>query len=405
MGFAKEQFERGFTSPGEKYVCKNCFGDYAIQQFIENEAKYLECSYCGSISDEEPIAAHIEGVIEFILDGIETEWGDPANSVSWEGGWVGATIISTYDILQEVELEIGKDELFDDILHSIHQGEWCQIDPYGLTLQEEWYYDWEEFSNQVKHQVRYVFFNIPQNQSAEHNIKKQPYEVLAKIGEIVNELGLINKLSKGTTIFRCRNNKADEKFTTVDELGPPSAHEAKYANRMSPAGIPMFYGSFDEETAISETYDEDHEFTTVAAFDTLKSFRVLDLNNLPPIPSLFDQSTNYLRPVTIFMHLFLNDLSKPIDKKDRAHIEYVPTQIVTEYFRHIFHDQNGEPIKGILYPSSRNSGGVSCVLFIEKENCIQDNIMREFESPWQKAEAFFSMDSSSIKIKRINPKS
>jgi hypothetical protein len=408
MGIAKELFESGISSPGEKYVCWKCFGDYAIQEFIKNEAKYLSCDYCERTSSREPIAAHINDVIGFILDGIETEWGDPANSMSWEskeGGYIGE-VTDIYSLLMEIDLGIDNDELFDDIAKSIMQTEWCQIDPYGLTPQEEWYYDWNEFSDQLKHHVRYVFFNIPQNEMGEHNIKKQPYEVLAKIGEIVNELDLIKNLSKKeTTIFRCRNNNADENFTTVDELGPPSAHEAKYANRMSPAGIPMFYGSFDEQTAISETYDEDHEFTTVAAFDTLKSFRVLDLNNLPPIPSLFDQSDNYLRPARIFMHLFLNDLSKPIDKKDRAHIEYVPTQVVTEYFRHIYHDQNGEPINGILYPSSRHSGGVSCVLFIEKENCIQDNIMREFEFPWQKAEAFVSMDSSSIKIKRINPKS
>jgi len=406
MGNAKELYERGISSPGDKYVCWKCFGDYAIKEFIKNEAKYLSCDYCKGTSRNKPIAAHINDVIEFILDGIETEWGDPANSMSYEskeGGYIG-TVTDIYSLLSEIDLGIDNDNLFDDIAKSVTQTEWCEIDPYGLTPQEEWYYDWEEFSVQVNHHVRYVFFNIPQNEVEQHNIKKQPYEVLAKIGEIANELGLIRNLSKKSTIFRCRNNKADEKFTSVDELGPPSAHEAKYANRMSPAGIPMFYGSFDEETAILETHDEDHEFTTVAAFDTLKSFRVLDLNKIPAIPSLFDQSNNYKRPIIIFMRLFLNDLSKPIDKKDRAHIEYVPTQVVTEYFRHIFRDENGEPIKGILYPSSRNSGGVSCVLFIEKEYCIQDNIKREFEYTWQKVEAFLSMDSSSIRVKRINPK-
>jgi hypothetical protein len=396
MGFAKQLFERGISSPGEKYVCWKCFGDYAIREFIKNEAKDLRCDYCGRNSSEQPIAAHINDVIGFILDGIESEWDDPANSVGWEGGWMD---INIYDILRDIDLGIDKEELFDDIAHSIMQKEWYA----GLSSQDEWYYDWEEFSNQVKHQIRYVFFNVPREKAAGLRIERQPHEILERIGVLVNDLGLTRILEKGTIVIRCRNNRAEDNFSTVDELGPPE--KAKNANRMSPAGIPMFYGSFDEETAISENYDSDHEFTTLATFATLKSFRVLDLTKIPSIPSLFDQSNNYLRPSIIFMHSFLRDLSKPIQKDEGVHIEYVPTQVVTEYFRHIFRDADGEAILGIFYPSSRNDKGTSCVLFFQKENCIQDNVKREFKFPWQEVEAFLSMDSSSVKIRRINPKS
>lgn len=397
---AKRQSERGFLSPGDKYVCSNCFGDYAIQEFIKAEANYLECSYCVTISDDIPIARHIDDVIEFILEGIETEWDDPRNGVmydSGEGGWIGIEVIDTEELLIRLDLGLHNEELLDDITESIFQTEWCRNDPYGDRPHEEWYYDWEEFSEQIKHHVRYVFYNIHNKQADEFGIEKEPHEILEKIGIIAINLRLIRILQKGTTIFRCRVTREGKIFSTVDELGPPSPQDAKYANRMSPAGIPMFYGAFDIETTIAETFSENDEYATIVAFKTLKNIKILDLTNLPRFPSIFDQLENILRPSIIFMESFLRDLSKPIEKNDKVHIEYVPTQVVTEYFRHIFQDEDGMPVKGIIYPSSKTPGGISCVLFIKKENCIEDDIKRKYDFPRLEAEPILSMDSSSIK--------
>ena len=35
----------------------------------------------------------------------------------------------------------------------------------------------------------------------------------------------------------------------------------------------------------------------------------------------------------LFMNKFLHDFSSPIERDDRIHIEYVPTQVITEYLR------------------------------------------------------------------------
>jgi hypothetical protein len=37
--------------------------------------------------------------------------------------------------------------------------------------------------------------------------------------------------------------------------------------------------------------------------------------------------------------------------------EYVPTQVVAEYFRRVFEDNTGNPVEGILYDSSQLDGG------------------------------------------------
>jgi len=50
----------------------------------------------------------------------------------------------------------------------------------------------------------------------------------------------------------------------------------------------------------------------------------------------------------------------------------VPTQVFTEYTRHFFRFGDHGSIDGILYPSSKHDGGVSCVLFIENEQCCDE---------------------------------
>jgi hypothetical protein len=151
---------------------------------------------------------------------------------------------------------------------------------------------------------------------------------------------------------------------------------------MSPAGIPMFYGALDEQTAIAETVPgklEAGKIVNVGAFITLEEFSVLDLTNLQPVPSLFSNQ-RHLRPILRFLHSFVRDLSKPIKKDGRVHIEYVPSQIVTEYFRYSFELYDNQPIRGILYPSSRASGGTASVLFFPREACgvaAERNVFKE----------------------------
>ena len=194
--------------------------------------------------------------------------------------------------------------------------------------------------------------------------------MLDEIGEAVQEIGLIKSLSSGTKLFRGRLGLGRKPYRTARRLGSPPSNKTT-ASRMSPAGIPMFYGALDEYTAFAETIFGKLKrggVINIGAFVTLEEFRVLDLTNLRPVPSIFSQE-RHLRPVLKFLHAFVRDLSKPIKKDGRVHIEYVPTQIVTEYFRHSFQPYDQLPVRGILYPSSRAKGRTACVLFFTREEC------------------------------------
>ncbi len=130
---------------------------------------------------------------------------------------------------------------------------------------------------------------------------------------------------------------------------------------MSPAGIPMFYGSDDKKTTLAET--DLPEFYAIGSFTTLRSLNVLDLT-IVGAPSIFDMTDGSDFDWALFMSQFIRDFSRPIERDDRIHIDYVPTQVVTEHLRDA--KLNGGQVDGIKYRSARNKGGVCYVLFIDE---------------------------------------
>ena len=176
-------------------------------------------------------------------------------------------------------------------------------------------------------------------------------------------------IKKDSIIYRGRTHDSKKFFKNVAELGPPPEEESLISNRMSPAGIPMFYGAMDTKAVCEEMRNDNQSYVTIGKFLTLKSLRVIDFSKLPPVPSLFDPVYRHLRTSLMFFTDFVSELSKTIKKGDRKHIEYIPTQVITEYFRYIFKDYDDKNIDGILYPSSCAKEGICCVLFIEKKDC------------------------------------
>lgn len=369
--------EQGFNCQFDKYVCFDCIGNYAISEFIRTNAEEHSCDYCGREDESQPISVHIEVVMQLIVDGIRSEWGDPNDEcVGWDGGWVGARVLDNYDLIYDelgYELMIDNEELNDDIINSMNDQQWCEIDPYGLRPYQADFYTWEQFCRQVKHESRYVFFKINDEDPYSDNYYSQPFEILDTIGETINELGLIKSDSNIYEFYRGRTHNTSVGYRTVKDLAPPPKEKALYSNRMSPAGIPMFYGAFDRLTALEEIRDS-KEYVTIGAFKNLRALRLIDFTNVPKVPSVFDTEKRQLRNAILFLQKFVNDLSKPVDKDNTEHIEYVPTQIVTEYFRRVFKTDENENIDGVLYPSSKVSGGICCVLFFENKDCTQDEV-------------------------------
>ncbi|MCG8396110.1 RES domain-containing protein [Bacillus atrophaeus] len=363
----------GFTTFGDKYVCGDCINESFLQKLIEENADSNFCSYCDATNEEGfSIAADIDDVMEYIIDHLKYEWGNPDDEGvgydSREGGYLGVSIYDGWDFVEEIlcpEAEIENEYLMKDIKNQLIDTMWCEIDPYGTSEEEELYFSWRTFSNLVKHETRYVFYKTAASVNIDGSLN--PYEIIDFIGSMVEELGLI-KVLPPQKFYRVRVSNKGEYFNSSKEIGTPPREYALNSNRMSPAGIPMFYGACDMDTALLEVDYKQGEnvIASVGEFENTKELTVLDLTEIPKIPSIFNEEEREKRQVIIFFYKFLEDFSKPISKDGKEHIDYVPTQIVTEYFRHIFKTIDGKTLDGIAYRSSRN-GKKSYVLFLENK--------------------------------------
>lgn len=375
MGGVKNEYldyyVRGYSRPPDKFVCKNHFTDEAIIDYIEENSNDGICNYC-RLKYQDGKVIPLESLVDFINSGIRYFYGEPGDEgVGWdssEGGWLGTEIFDSYELLQdEICLDIDESSLFEDIHDCFIEYQWCQIDPYTLPENQEMAYDWERFCRLVKHKIRYSFFASKVFDS-EH---KEFASILHDISRGVDSLNLIKQIEIGTEIYRSRQHKEKESPNTFKDLSSPPEKNAIYPNRMSPAGIPMFYGAFDETTAIEEVFDKNQinkkPHVTIGSFQVSKKLYVIDFTELPPIPSIFDKDNRNKLYMILFFHSFVENLSKNIKRDTRIHIDYVSTQIMTEYFRYVLPEFADISVDGLIYKSSKNTSGKCCVLFFDNE--------------------------------------
>jgi hypothetical protein len=164
-------------------------------------------------------------------------------------------------------------------------------------------------------------------------------------------------------------------ISTAEKMCSPEVKFVKNPNRMSPSGISMFYAGFDLKTAKLETVDNNDPnkpFYTFVKFSTNEELTIIDFSMLPDHISKWDvDNLNNSYPLR-FLHDFVEDLSKPIKRDGMEHIEYVPTQIITEYLRYSFSHIHspGTKVNGIIFQSSKIKGHNSCVLFFDHEESL-----------------------------------
>ncbi|MGL1932211.1 MAG: RES family NAD+ phosphorylase [Desulfotalea sp.] len=85
----------------------------------------------------------------------------------------------------------------------------------------------------------------------------------------------------------------------------------------------------------------------------------------------FDETGHTERELIYFLSDFVRQVSEPIKKNGQEHIEYVASQIISEFFTKEFKTSHDERLDGLMYPSSIRPGGINVVLF-PPENEFKD---------------------------------
>lgn len=367
MGLAKNDLimcqERGYAHC-DRYVCRDCVGNKALQKYISNNGHMARCHYCGKRRK----IVTVEDLLAPIMSGIKFQY-ENADNYNFDGEIPSS--VHTYELIHyelSDDLQITSKELLDDISNTIDGIYWCETDPYIEKQYETELYSWYSFCALVKHKVRYVFYRS-KNIVEEYDLSN-PVNILKTVEEYIKGLKLIRRLPQNTKVYRGRLHTRENQYTQASDFGPPPVTKAK-ANRMSAEGISMFYAAFDENTAIKEIYSSE-EYATIAQFKTSRSLTVIDLTKLNnmSLPSIFDDERRQLRSSIIFLKAFANEISRKVE--EYPSIEYVPTQIVTEYFRYVFQSDKYGAIDGIIYNSAQNVEGCCVALFMNDSDFFHD---------------------------------
>ncbi len=360
-----------------RYVCADCFNDGSIQRFVRCHAVVGACDFCNQQSDS-LIAAPWSDVATFIIEGLDSVWtreydcsihyhtDDPAGPRSYSAQDLVEQLaptppIRTQSVIDQLARDVGDINWYDQ---AVTRG-----NSYGRL-----WLDWDDFWHRVVRKSRFFIDRPIQGDFGNFEPSELPTtRILDELGHLVRDAKLVRTLPSGTSFFRARQHRPDEPVRSASELGPPPYNKAFSANRMSPAGIVMLYGATTQKTALREVYDlrsavDGKSQITVGRFDTTGDLKVVDLTKLPSVPSIFDDEMRPLRSGIQFLRRFVDGVKKPIARDGKEHLDYVPTQVVTEYFRHVFRAADGDVVRGILYPSSQD-GRSCCALFFESDEC------------------------------------
>ncbi len=369
MGLVKsmqlEAEDRGWSVDDDKFVCADCVEDAYLKGVVQANRCHMTCSYCHRTGQED-IAAPLEALMEPIADTLGYFFNEPSSAgVPWDEGAYLVEPKSTEGALREVSLECD-DGLFDEICQAFYNDAWVEAADghWASSHEHEILRDsWNSFVFAVKHETRFHFDRAAVSSSAGPQ-EFAPRHVLSTIGTLVRNVGLVLDIAEGQPLYRVRvRGREDSWPVDAEQMGAPPLTMAR-AGRMNPAGIPYLYLALDEPTALAETVSVPPLTVVVAKFKAAKAIKVIDLTRLPPLPSVFDSSKRNEREGLLFLQAFVHSISKPVSKDGSEHIDYVPSQVVSEYFAQVFRTKpRGGAVDGIVYPSAVRPGGKNLVLF------------------------------------------
>lgn len=392
MGRAKQEWEeymeRGWSAP-DKFVCADCVEDHVLKGIISDNLAKRKCDYCGKGS-RGYIAAPVEVIMEPIGSALFYYFNDPINGgVPYDKGLVFEATHTTEDALYSIGLEC-QDDLFQEVANSFENQAWIETAGgfWASSHTNEIMSDaWAYFVRMVKHKARYFFSSIEPTGNEPDEFS--PTVLLKSIGSMISSLELVQSLTVDTVLYRVRERATNAVWKLNEEqLGAPPK-EIVQSQRMNPAGISYLYLARDSATAIAEVVKRPPCRIIIASFKVCRQLSIIDLSKLPEIPSIFESERHHERELIYFLINFVNEISKPVNKDEAEHIDYVPSQVVCEYFAKVFRTYDGEAIGGLAYPSTIRPTGVNIVLFPSQRvgngfgeivSFVDDPKMREFNN-------------------------
>ncbi|MHB1183220.1 MAG: RES family NAD+ phosphorylase [Desulfobulbia bacterium] len=362
----------------EKFVCPDCAEDDFLKETIEKHLESRKCDYCDR-SSEKNIAAPFAAIMEPIAEAL-CHYFTPAEEAGLLEECNPGDLMTTLDALKALPFNSCSEKLLAEVAGAFGHENWEGKKGNPHDFENSMLYSWSNFASLVKHRQRF-FFSTPESGYQFPWVLPQQ-EMFEKIKTMVDDYDLVRRWpgeDEEGFLYRARKWEYDPASQIASlkkkngikwppdskDFGPPPENKAG-AQRMSPAGISYTYLAMERATALAEVVRRPPCQLAMARFAFERdALSLLDLTRLPKV-SVFDQAKrhDYLR--LSFLRTFDRLISFPVDQDGREHYEYVPTQIVSEYFAQVYRTPDDKLIDGMIYRSAVRPGGRNVVLFPPK---------------------------------------
>lgn len=348
--------------PIEGSMCLNHVTDPVLRDLVADRVADRECRLCGRNTrvNGRPFAFPINAVAEEMYRVVLDSWMDAAEYAGAREVYIEDSRLALYESVASTIDETFEEELHELIAQAMPTDEWVRWGgaDFDYLDADEWEYTWQAFADTVKTQSRFVL--LPRASAGAG--RSAPPEQLASFLEMLlhymdAEADMVTTLQAGSEFFRGR--MTDDLFTLMRaaraspaaELGSAPPDKAG-VSRMSGRGIPMFYGADTSSLALTEIASHSvYNRAVIGKFVALRPLRILDFTRTPNYPSPFDDTANERRHALGFIRNFVRAITGPVLLDGREHLEYLPTQIITEFLRWA----PTERIDGIGYPPASDS--------------------------------------------------
>lgn len=357
-------------------LCINHITDSALRRHARRAMTERECSFCGRSGSptETPFAVTMDSVAEEVHRAITSRYRSFDEASYFEGEpWESE--LGTGTVVQEVAQHAFDDSVSDSVLTAITAAIESPTSWFADDTQTQFAYSWEQFAETVRHEARFVFMARPRPGGENEPPARLTAFLDGLLGYADKSTRMLHTLEAGTKLYRGR--MTDDAGALHDEvagapaekLGSAPPHRAA-AGRMSGEGVPLFYGADQLHTAVAEiALHSPYDQAVVGEFVTRRPLTILDFTRKPRLPSIFDHENRERRLFTEFVDDFVSAITKPVILDGRERVEYIPTQVVTEYLRWVPERR----IDGIAFPSRADTTGKNIVLFMgQGEDILTD---------------------------------
>lgn len=358
--------ERGWSAP-DGFVCADCVEDDFLKGLVKQNLARKTCTYCGKKALKD-IACPAEALMPAIAGAVFHYFEDPVQAgVPYDEGLVDWGM-PTSDVLRALSID-GNEKFVAAVANAFHHQMWVQAAGgmwTGTHEHDELLDSWEHFVHTVKHRTRF-HFHLDTASDRVGTSADSPGVWLDKLGSLVERARLVQSVEAGTPLFRARVRRGGAWSPSSETMGPPPV-EVATSGRMNPAGISYLYTALEDGTALAEAVSAPPQDVVLATYSVARPLSVVDLCTLPPAPSIFDVEKLRLHDGLWFLYEFVREISKPVSKHVDERIEYVPTQVVCEWFAQVFEPRGeGSRVDGLMYPSAVRPGGRNLVLFPRRD--------------------------------------